>query len=55
VTVGARAHLVECIVADGARIPEGARFERCAIVAAGNRTPLDGERIEGELLVRAFS
>jgi NDP-sugar pyrophosphorylase family protein len=55
VTVGARAHLQECIVADGARIPEGARFERCAIVPAGTRTPVDGERIDGELLVRAFS
>ena len=32
VTVGARAHLHECIVADGVRIPDGARYERCAIV-----------------------
>ncbi len=55
VTVGARAHLQECIVADGARIPDGARFERCAIVPAGTRTPIDGERIEGDLLVRTFS
>jgi NDP-sugar pyrophosphorylase family protein len=55
VTVGARAHLQECIVADGARIPDGARFERCAIVPAGTRTPIDGERIDGDLLVRAFS
>ncbi len=55
VTVGARAHLQECIVADGVRIPDGARFERCAIVPAGTRTPGDGERIEGSLLVRAFS
>ena len=55
VTVGARAHLHECIVADGARIPDGARYERCAIVAAGDRTPVDGERIDGALLVRAFS
>ncbi len=53
VTVGARAHLHECIVADGARIPDGARYERCAIVAGrgvGRRST--GERIDGELLVR---
>jgi len=55
VTVGARAHLQDCIVADGVRIPDGARYERCAIVPAGERTPAEGERIDGELLVRSFS
>jgi NDP-sugar pyrophosphorylase family protein len=55
VTVGARAHLQECIVADGVRIPDDARFERCAIIPAGTRAPIDGERIDGDLLVRAFS
>jgi NDP-sugar pyrophosphorylase family protein len=55
VTVGARAHLHECIVADGTRIPDDARYERCAIVNAGGRAPRDGERIDGPLLVRAFS
>ena len=55
VTIGARAHLHDCIVADGVRIPDGARFERCAIVPAGARAPVDGERVEGALLVRAFS
>ncbi len=55
VTVGAHAHLQDCIVADGARIPGGARYERCAIVPAGDRTPVEGERLDGELLVRSFS
>jgi NDP-sugar pyrophosphorylase family protein len=55
VTVGAEAQLHECIVADGVRIPDGKRFERCAIVTAGDRMPADGERLEGDLLVRAFS
>jgi NDP-sugar pyrophosphorylase family protein len=55
VTVGARAHLEDCIVADGARIPDGARYERCAIVPAGRLVPGAGERIDGELLVRSFS
>ena len=55
VTVGARAHLQDCIVADGARIPDGARYERCAIVPAGDLVPVAGERIDGELFVRSFS
>lgn len=55
VTVGARAHLYECIVADGVHIPDGARYERCAIVSAGDRAPVDGERIDGALLVRSFA
>jgi NDP-sugar pyrophosphorylase family protein len=55
VTVGEEAHLQDCIVADGARIPDGARFERCAIVAAGARSPASGETIDGELLIRKFS
>ena len=37
VTVGAHAHLVDCIVADGARIPEGSRYERRAIVQSEGR------------------
>jgi hypothetical protein len=32
VTVGAGAQLIDCIVADGAHIPEGSRYERSAIV-----------------------
>ena len=32
VTVGARAQLIDCIVADGAQIPEDTRYERSAIV-----------------------
>lgn len=46
VTVGAGARLRECIVADGARVPDGASYERCAIVPAGADDllvrPLDG-------------
>ena len=34
VTVGARAHLIDCIVADGTHIPDDSRFERSAIVQA---------------------
>ena len=52
VAIGAGATLLDCIVADGARIPAGARFERCAIVPAGNRPPAAGERLEGNLLVK---
>jgi NDP-sugar pyrophosphorylase family protein len=54
VAIGAGARLFECVVADGVRIPAGARFERCAIVRATGRTPADDERLDGDLLVRAF-
>jgi NDP-sugar pyrophosphorylase family protein len=52
VTVGARAQLRECIVGDGVRIPEDARFERCAIVPADNRSPREDEQIEQGVLIR---
>ena len=55
VTVGAGAQLYECIVADGVRIPDGAIYERCAIVGATGLTPGEGDRLDGELLVRTFS
>lgn len=55
VGVGKRAHLHECIVGDGANIPDDARYERCALVAAAGRTPVDDERLDGDLLVRPFS
>jgi NDP-sugar pyrophosphorylase family protein len=51
VSIGEHAELVDCIVCDGARIPSGARYERCAIVAAGDRPAADGERLDGALLV----
>lgn len=54
VAIGARAQLFECVVADGVRIPPGARFERCAIVRAPGRAPAGDERLDGDLLVRAF-
>ena len=34
VTVGARVHLIDCIVADGTHIPDDSRYERSAIVQA---------------------
>jgi NDP-sugar pyrophosphorylase family protein len=54
VTVGDGARLAECIVADGARIPEGQSFARCAIVPAGTAPPAADERIEHDLLIRSF-
>jgi mannose-1-phosphate guanylyltransferase len=54
VTVAANVHLTDCIVADGVSVPSGSRFTRCAIVPAGSRRPEPDERVEGELLVRAF-
>ena len=52
VTIGDRADLVECIVCDGANVPAGARYRRCAIVPAGGRSPQPDERVEGGLLIR---
>jgi mannose-1-phosphate guanylyltransferase len=54
VAVGAGARLTNCIVADGVRIPEGAAYEGVAIVQAGPEPPDEGERVEGDLLVRAI-
>jgi mannose-1-phosphate guanylyltransferase len=55
VIVEAGAVLVHCVVADGVRIPENARFEDAAIVRRpAGYTPGAGERILGDLLVRQF-
>lgn len=54
VTVGRDAQLTDCIVCDGVRIPDGARFERCAIVTARGRAPGAGEHVEGDLLMRTI-
>ncbi|MEN3338791.1 MAG: mannose-phosphate guanylyltransferase [Acidobacteriota bacterium] len=54
VVIGADSTLVDCIVADGARIPPHVRYERCAIVPAGGRAAGAGEQIAGELLIVPF-
>jgi mannose-1-phosphate guanylyltransferase len=58
VTIGPGAVLTDCIVGDGASIPAGARYERCAIVPfarTGEEPRLrEGERIDGELLLKAL-
>jgi hypothetical protein len=51
VVIGDEARLVECVVGDGARIPDGARYERCAIVPAATAGPGPGGRIDGALLI----
>jgi mannose-1-phosphate guanylyltransferase len=54
VTIGRNVELIECIVGDGARIPNGARYTRCTIVPAGGRTPRADERIQGGLLIKSI-
>jgi NDP-sugar pyrophosphorylase family protein len=54
VEIGADAHLVECIVADGARVPEGMALRRCAVIPANVREAAAGERIERGLLIHPF-
>jgi NDP-sugar pyrophosphorylase family protein len=51
VVIGAHARLTECIIGDRVTIPDRARYERCAIVPAGDRIPGAGERVEGDLLI----
>jgi NDP-sugar pyrophosphorylase family protein len=55
VSVAAGALLRDCVVGDGARIPSGARFERCAIVPANGRGAEAGYRLESGLLIRPFA
>ena len=52
VTIGPGAALTECIVGDGAEIPAGAEYRRCAIVPAGAHAPEADERLERGLLIR---
>lgn len=54
VTIHAGARLEACIVCDHVEIPADARYRRCAIVPAGASAVQDGERIEGQLLMRTF-
>ena len=46
------ARLTDCIVCDGVSVPAGARYARSAIVRAEGIVPSQGDRIEGDLLVR---
>jgi NDP-sugar pyrophosphorylase family protein len=55
VAVHHTASLADCIVGDGAVIPAGASFERCAIVPAQGRTPASSERLQDGLLIRSFN
>jgi NDP-sugar pyrophosphorylase family protein len=54
VTIGPGAVLEDCIVGDGAQVPGGARYTRCAIVPAGARDAAADERLDGGLLIRSI-
>ena len=54
VVVGPGAALKDCVVGDKVTIPPGARYEGCAIVPAAGIAARDGERIDGDLLIRAL-
>jgi len=51
VTVGDHAELIDCVVADGAKIPAEARYQGCAIVKADGREARPGEERVGDLLL----
>jgi NDP-sugar pyrophosphorylase family protein len=55
VQVGAGADLTECIVADGVRIPSGARFRRAALVRRIDHEPGPGEELCGEAVATRFA
>lgn len=55
VTVAAGASLVECIVADGVRIPQDARFRRSAIVRGLEAEPGSGRPRADQLVVSRFA
>ena len=54
VKIGAGAELIECIVCDGAIVPPGAHYQRCAILPATGRTAKGKQRVEGTLLIADF-
>ena len=54
VTIGAGVRLEETIVCDGASVPEGARYSRCAILPADAGPPATHERVERGLLISPF-
>jgi NDP-sugar pyrophosphorylase family protein len=51
VTIGAGARLERTIVCDGAHVPAGGSYRRCALLPAEGQTPASGDRIEHGLLV----
>lgn len=55
VIVDEKARIIECVLADGVRIPAGAEFTRCAIVHAPGVDLRPGERRAGDLLVAEMS
>lgn len=54
VTIGANSRLDECIVCDGAQIPEGSRYRRCAIAPYRGEGLQGREWVDGNLLVTNF-
>jgi NDP-sugar pyrophosphorylase family protein len=54
VEVGPDARLIECIVADGVRIPAGVRWNRKAIVPAAACAPAAGDEVIGDLLLSSI-
>ena len=54
VKLGADVRLEETIVCDGASIPDGSRYSRCAILPADAGPPAAHERVERGLLISPF-
>ena len=54
VRIGAGSRLEDCIICDGVRLAEGARYARCAIAPYDGQDLRDDDRIEGPLVVSPF-
>ena len=54
VTIGPGVRLNRSIVCDGARVPAGARYDRCVLLPARNLAPAEREHLEGGLLISPF-
>jgi NDP-sugar pyrophosphorylase family protein len=54
VRIGAGAELEDCIVCDGVRVRERARYARCAIAPFGGEPLAGDERVDGDLVIRRF-
>jgi NDP-sugar pyrophosphorylase family protein len=55
VDIGGRAELVDCVVADGARVPPGLQVRESCLLPAGGAVEATDGRIVGDLIVVPFA
>ncbi len=55
VDIGGRAEVIDCVVADGARVPPGLQVRESCLLPAGNAGEGTGGRVVGDLIVVPFA